>query len=56
VRDEDEAPPETLRVFTPLSLRGRGTHPVAWRSQFHGCTGWGRACAIKIAQTILIPE
>ena len=24
---------------SPLSLRGRGTHPVAWQSQFHGCAG-----------------
>jgi len=32
-----------LRYLRPLSLRGSGTHSVAWQSQTHACTGPGRA-------------
>ncbi len=32
---------------SPLSLRGRGRAQWAWRSQFHGCTGMGRAPVIR---------
>ena len=41
--EKHETPPESLRAV-PLSF-GRGTHPVAWQSPFHGCIGLGRVCS-----------
>jgi len=46
-------PPESLRAF-PLSC-GRGTHPVAWQSQFHGCTGLGRAGCVGWGHSDVLP-